>query len=116
MLCVASFLEELILPGSFRPVSFVVSRGTDDQISPLDKNKIIEAAAKYVAKGAFDKAIKEYQKILDADPRDVRILQKVGELHQKKGDTGQAAQYFTKVAESYTSDGFFLKASYLFRM
>ncbi len=81
----------------------------------MDKNKIIEAAAKYVAKGAFDKAIKEYQKILDADPRDVRILQKVGELHQKKGDTGQAAQYFTKVAESYTSDGFFLKAIALYK-
>ena len=38
----------------------------------MDKNKIIEGAAKLVAKGAYDKAIKEYQKILDADPKDVR--------------------------------------------
>jgi tetratricopeptide (TPR) repeat protein len=81
----------------------------------LDKNKIIEAAAKLVAKGAYDKAIKEYQKILDVDPKDVRILQKMGELYQKKNDNVQAAVYFTKVAESYTSDGFFLKAVALYK-
>ena len=46
----------------------------------MDKNKIIEGAAKLVAKGAYDKAIKEYQKVLEADPRDVRVLQKMGEL------------------------------------
>jgi pilus assembly protein FimV len=81
----------------------------------LDKNKIIEAAAKLVAKGAFDKAIKEYQKILEVDPKDVRILQKMGELYQKKNEPAQAAQYFTRVAESYTSDGFFLKAVALYK-
>ncbi|HEX4622581.1 MAG TPA: tetratricopeptide repeat protein, partial [Myxococcaceae bacterium] len=81
----------------------------------MDKNKIIEAAAKLVAKGAYDKAIKEYQKVLDADPKDVRILQKMGELYQKKNDNGQAAHYFTKVAESYSADGFFLKAVALYK-
>ena len=73
----------------------------------MDKNKIIEGAAKLVAKGAYDKAIKEYQKVLEADPKDVRILQKMGELYQKKNDNSQAAFYFTKVAESYSNDGFF---------
>lgn len=76
----------------------------------MDKNKIIEAAGKLVAKGAYDKAIKEYQKILEVDPRDVRILQKMGELYQKKNDNGQAATFIMKVAESYAKDGFFLKA------
>lgn len=81
----------------------------------MDKNKIIEAAAKLVAKGAYDKAIKEYQKVLDADPKDVRILQKMGELYVKKNDNSQAATYFTRVAESYTNDGFFLKAVALYK-
>jgi len=81
----------------------------------LDKNKIIEAAAKLVAKGAYDKAIKEYQRVLEVDPKDVRILQKMGELYQKKNDNAQAAQYFTRVAESYTNDGFFLKAVALYK-
>jgi len=81
----------------------------------MDKNKIIEAAAKLVAKGAFDKAIKEYRRILEVDPKDVRVLQKMGELFQKKNDNGQAASYFTKVAESYSTDGFFLKAVALYK-
>lgn len=81
----------------------------------MDKNKVIEAAAKLVAKGAYDKAIKEYQKVLEADPKDVRILQKMGELFQKKNDNVQAAGYFRKVAESYTADGFFLKAVALYK-
>src|SRR5438552_14261879 len=81
----------------------------------MDKNKIIEGAAKLVAKGAYDKAIKEYQKVLEADPKDVRILQKMGELYQKKNDNSQAAFYFTKVAESYSNDGFFLKAVALYK-
>ncbi len=65
----------------------------------MDKNKIIEGATKLVAKGAFDKAIQEYQKVLDEDPQDVRMLQKMGELYQKKGDNPQAASFFTRVAE-----------------
>src|SRR5688500_16876055 len=81
----------------------------------MDKNKIIEAAAKLVAKGAYDKAIKEYQKVLEADPKDVRILQKMGELYQKNNEHPQSAHYFTKVAESYSSDGFFLKAVALYK-
>src|SRR5258708_14335981 len=81
----------------------------------MDKNKIIEAAAKLVVKGAYDKAIKEYQKILSVDPRDTRALQKLGELYQKKNDNAQAAQFFTKVAESYSGEGFFLKAVALYK-
>jgi tetratricopeptide (TPR) repeat protein len=81
----------------------------------MDKTKIIEGATKLVAKGAFDKAIREYQKVLDLDPRDVRTLQKMGELYQKKGDNPQAASFFTRVAEVYAQDGFFLKAVALYK-
>jgi len=81
----------------------------------MDKNKLIETAAKHVAKGAYDKAIREYQEVLKADPRDVRVLQKMGELYQKKNDNSQAAHYFGKVAESYATDGFFLKAVALYK-
>jgi tetratricopeptide (TPR) repeat protein len=81
----------------------------------MDKNKIIEGAAKLVAKGALDKAIREYQKVLDLDPRDMRVLQKMGELYQKKGDNPQAASFFTRVAEVYAQDGFFLKAVALYK-
>ncbi len=81
----------------------------------MDKNKILESAAKLVAKGAYDKAVKEYQKVLKTDPGDVRVLQKLGELYQKKGDNTQAAQFFIKVAEGYSEEGFFLKAVALYK-
>jgi Tfp pilus assembly protein PilF len=76
----------------------------------VDKNKIIAEATRFVQKGALDKAIAAYQKILGEDPRDVRILLKVGELFQKKGDDRLAAEAFTKVAETYADQGFFLKS------
>lgn len=76
----------------------------------IDKNKIIEAATKYIQKGQFDKAIKEYRKVLTADPKDARIQQKLGELYARNGDSAQAIDCFQKVAEGYTADGFLLKA------
>src|SRR3990170_4226858 len=76
----------------------------------VDKNKVIAEATKLVQKGQFDKAIRAYEKILADDGKDVRILLKVGELQQKKGDNASAAQTFSRVADAYGEQGFFLKA------
>jgi tetratricopeptide (TPR) repeat protein len=76
----------------------------------VDKNKIIAEATKLVQKGAYEKAIKTYERILAEDPKDVRVLLKVGELYQKKGDDRMAADAFKRVAETYADQGFFLKA------
>jgi tetratricopeptide (TPR) repeat protein len=81
----------------------------------VDKNKIIQAATKFVQKGQFDKAIREYQRIIEEDPKDIRILLKVGELYQKRGDNRDAAATLLKVADSYASDGFFLKAAAVYK-
>ncbi|HTP52607.1 MAG TPA: tetratricopeptide repeat protein [Anaeromyxobacteraceae bacterium] len=75
-----------------------------------DKNKIIAEATRLVQKGQYDKAIKAYEKILADDRKEVRVLLKVGELHQKKGDAAAAAATFNQVAEIYGEQGFFLKA------
>jgi pilus assembly protein FimV len=79
----------------------------------MDRIQRIETAAKLVAKRAYDEAIQEYQKLLEADPKDVRILQELGELYQtknEKNDTVRAAHFFTRVAEGYSADGFLLQA------
>ena len=76
----------------------------------VDKNKIIAEATKLVQKGAFEKAIKTYERILQEDAKDVRVLLKVGELYQKKGDDRMAADAFKRVAETYADQGFFLKS------
>jgi tetratricopeptide (TPR) repeat protein len=76
----------------------------------VDKNKVIAEATKHAQRGQWDKAIKSYDRILAEDAKDVRVLLKVGELHQKRGDDQSAAATFNRVAEAYTEQGFFLKA------
>ncbi len=76
----------------------------------VDKNKVIAEATKLVQKGQLDKAIKAYEKILIEDGKDVRVLLKVGELQQKKGDNAAAAAAFSRAADAYSDQGFFLKS------
>lgn len=76
----------------------------------IDKGKIIDQAQKYIQKGLMDKAIAEYQKVVDADPKDLRTRLKIGELYLKKGNKAAAVDEYSKVAESYASDGFNLQA------
>ncbi len=81
----------------------------------MDKNKVIESATKLIAKGAFDKAAKEYQRVLEMDPDDVRVLQKLAELYQKMNRKSDAADCFEKVARTYSQQGFYLKAVALYK-
>src|SRR5467141_2762523 len=81
----------------------------------MDKNKVIESAAKLIAKGALDKAVKEYQRVLELDPDDVRVLQKLAELYQRMNRKAEAADCFEKVARTYSQQGFYLKAVALYK-
>jgi tetratricopeptide (TPR) repeat protein len=81
----------------------------------MDKNKVIESASKLIAKGQFEKAVKEYQRVLELDPDDVRVLQKLAELYQKMKKQSEAADCFEKVARTYGAQGFYLKAVALYK-
>lgn len=76
----------------------------------INKNKILANAQKFAEKGAFDKAIAEYLKIVKEDPEDVRAWLKVGDLYAKKGSRKEATATYLRVAEFYASQGFYLKA------
>lgn len=76
----------------------------------INKNKAIAAAQKFQQKGQLDKAIKELQRLVEEDPKDVRTLLKIGDLYTKKGDRREAAQSYMKVAQFYSDQGFYLKA------
>ncbi|MCC6748680.1 MAG: tetratricopeptide repeat protein [Deltaproteobacteria bacterium] len=76
----------------------------------INKNKIIAAAQKFVQKGQYDRAIREYSKIVEEDPRDVRIWLKIGDLYAKKSSKQEAVDTYIKVAEFYSEQGFYLKA------
>ena len=76
----------------------------------VDRTKILAAAQKHLSKGHYDRAIAEYQKLVKADPRDVRTLLKIGDLYTRKGAHHEATATYNRVAEHYAKQGFFLKA------
>jgi pilus assembly protein FimV len=76
----------------------------------LDRSKVLEAAQKHLAKGNFDKAIAEYQRLVKEDPADVRTWLKIGDLFTRKGARREACQTYLRVAQHYADQGFFLKA------
>jgi tetratricopeptide (TPR) repeat protein len=76
----------------------------------IDRDKVLEAAQSHADKKRYDKAIVEYQKVMAADPKDARTLQKIGELYLKMERYESAAATFEQVAQLHAGAGFALKA------
>ena len=81
----------------------------------INKRKILESAQKHLQKGAPDKAIKDYETLLQADPKDANVRLKLGDLHLKQGKTDEAVAAYLKVAERFMNDGFDSKAIALYK-
>lgn len=71
----------------------------------IDRHKVTESAQQFVARGQFDKAIAEYQRIVREDPNDVRVLLKVGDLQLQMRDRSAAVETYSRVAAIYDSQG-----------
>jgi pilus assembly protein FimV len=76
----------------------------------FNKDKVMDAARKYVEKNQLDKAVKEYLRVVQEDPKDVRVWLKIGDLYAKKGAKQEATETYLKVARFYQDQGFYLKA------
>jgi tetratricopeptide (TPR) repeat protein len=76
----------------------------------FDRAKALESAQKYLAKGQLDRAIAEYERLVQADPKDSRLLLKLGDLYTRQGATRDASATYRRVADQYAEQGFFLKA------
>ena len=76
----------------------------------VNRTKVLEAAQKFLSKGQYDKAVLEYQKLVQEDPRDVRTLLKIGDLHTRRSKPKDAIDVYQRVADLYAKQGFFLKA------
>jgi len=76
----------------------------------LNKRKVLDAARKFAQKGAKAKALKEYQTLLQADPRDAKLLLEVGDAYRRWGQAAEAIAQYGKVAQQYRQDGFDARA------
>jgi tetratricopeptide (TPR) repeat protein len=81
----------------------------------INKRKILQSAQKHLQKGALEKALKDYQTLLGADPRDTNIRLKIGDLQLRRGDTGGAVEAYLKVAAQFMKDGFDAKAVAIYK-
>jgi len=81
----------------------------------INKRKILQSAQKHMQKGALDKALKDYATLLKADPNDINIRLKVGDIHLKRGKTDEAVSSYLKVAQQFMKDGFDSKAIALYK-
>jgi tetratricopeptide (TPR) repeat protein len=79
------------------------------------KRKNLETAQKYAQKGQYDKALKEYQRLLKADPKDANLRLKIGDLHLKLGEAARAIEAYTQVAEEFSKGGFDAKAVAIYK-
>jgi pilus assembly protein FimV len=81
----------------------------------VQRDKVIASAEKLVAKGKIEPAIKEYERLLDDNPNDVNTLNRIGDLWVRINRNDEAAKVFSKIAEHYSKDGFFLKAIAIYK-
>jgi len=76
----------------------------------MSKEKIIEQAEKLIQSGKFDRAIKEYQKILAEDPSDMRAKLKLADIYARKKEIPTAIKVYREIADEYAEENFHLKA------
>ncbi|HEY3234250.1 MAG TPA: tetratricopeptide repeat protein, partial [Polyangiaceae bacterium] len=82
---------------------------------PIDREKVLQAAQRYVERKKYDRAIAEYQRIIEEDPNDARTLLKIGDLQVRLQAYPEAIATYDRVGLYYASQGFALKAIAVFK-
>jgi tetratricopeptide (TPR) repeat protein len=81
----------------------------------IDREDILDTAQKYILKGQFQKAVKEYLKLVEADPQDKRLYLKLGDLYLKNGEEDKAIQAYLKVANLYEEEDLNFRAISIYK-
>ncbi len=81
----------------------------------MNKAKILKSAEKYVLQGRLSAAISEYQKIVESDPNDLPILNTMGDLYVRLGNTSRGLDYFNQLATAYHDSGYKVKAIAIYK-
>lgn len=80
-----------------------------------NKQKLLESAQKNIKKKQLPRAIKDLQKVVEIDPRDIRSRQRLAELYVKTNKPGEAFEQYDAVAKYFASNGFYLKAIAIYK-
>ena len=76
----------------------------------VNRDKILREAEKLVQKGRIDQAIREYEKLLKANPGDANTINRIGDLYGRIGEIDKAVELYERIARAFQRDGFIPKA------
>ena len=79
-------------------------------VAPYDRGSIFRAAENYRSRNKIRKAIREYEKILSVDARDIEVHAKIAPLYIRAGRKIQAKASLAQVIARYEKQGFVEKA------
>jgi tetratricopeptide (TPR) repeat protein len=74
------------------------------------KDKYLAAAQKFLERGSLDKALAEFMRAVQEDPKDTRTWLRIAEIHVKRGDNEKATEVYLRTADLYVEQGFFQRA------
>ncbi|HEY6348811.1 MAG TPA: tetratricopeptide repeat protein [Candidatus Angelobacter sp.] len=81
----------------------------------FNKTKVLSSAEKFVQQGKLQNAITEYEKVVKEDPKDLTVLNTIGDLYARVGQNDKACEYFKKVGDQYAQNGFTVKAIAIYK-
>src|SRR5262249_44778732 len=79
------------------------------------RDQLLQAAEKSLSKGKLEQALKDYLRVLDDNPKDIPTLNKVGDLYVRMNRPSDSIPFYTRIADFYSRDGFFLKAIAIYK-
>jgi tetratricopeptide (TPR) repeat protein len=81
-----------------------------------DRSEILRRAEKFRSRGRVKKAIREYEKVLAVDPKDIEVHTKVAPLYIRASRKDQAKASLRRVIAWYDEQGFVEKAIAMLRL
>lgn len=74
------------------------------------ERKLKDQASQYLREGDLEEALRLYERAYEADPSELRVRLRMGDIHRRLGDSEAAVSCYEEVAERYAEDGLLLKA------
>jgi tetratricopeptide (TPR) repeat protein len=81
----------------------------------INREKVQDAAEKLLQRGKVEAAIQEFRKLLADSPKDIALLNRVGDLYVRINRNDEAIRLFLQLAQRYSEDGFFVKAIAIYK-
>lgn len=81
----------------------------------MNRQELVRSAERMVRRGRLEAAIAEYRKVLEQRPDDTRTLNRVGDLYLRISKVDEAVDLFSRAAEHFSDEGFFVKAIAIYK-